>query len=80
MDFRRKDTRLSAAARVESETLAEDMKIDGGYVEVVKDFRGRVACGRKWRLSMGDELVGVAEIEFYGSATVWKGLKSAENM
>ena len=29
---------------------------------------------------MGDELVGVAEIEFYGSVTVWKGLKSAEKM
>ena len=26
------------------------------------------------------ETGGVAEIELYGSATVWKGLKSAENM
>ena len=32
MDFRRKDTRLSAAARVESETLAEDMKKYGSWV------------------------------------------------
>jgi hypothetical protein len=51
MDFRRKDARRSAAARVESETLAEDMKIDGSCFEV-EDFRGRVACGRKWRLSV----------------------------
>ena len=53
MDFRRKDARRSASALVESETLADDMKMVESGVERILEERWRAIENGGYQWVMG---------------------------